>query len=113
MLNADWMISPLRTALRVTRFDEYTEAGTSNTSTADDRTFGAKCVTDLDIAVQIDDTINFAVGANNLFDVYPDPIGVIQATPVTATMGTSLRSVCRAGTGLVPLRARGAFPNSL
>ena len=29
--------------------------------------------------VQVNRAVNLAVGANNLFDVYPDPIGVIQA----------------------------------
>lgn len=79
VLNGEWTIGPVRTAVRATRFGEYTEAGTSNTSTADDRTFGAKWVTDLDVSVQLNKTINLAVGANNLFDVYPEPIGVIQA----------------------------------
>ena len=79
VLNSDWTIGPVRTALRVTRFGKYREAGTSNTSTVDDRTFGAKWVTDLDVSVQVNQTINLAVGANNLFDVYPDPIGVVQA----------------------------------
>jgi len=79
VFNGEWTIGPVRTALRVTRFGKYTETGTSNTSTADDRTFGPKWVTDLDVMVQVTDAINLAVGANNLFDVYPDPIGVIQA----------------------------------
>lgn len=78
ILNADWEIGPVRTALRVTRFGTYTEAGSSNTSTADDRTFGPKWVSDLDVSVQVTPAINLAVGANNLFDVYPDPVGVIQ-----------------------------------
>lgn len=79
VVNGEWNIGLVRTALRATRFGKYTEAGTSNTSTADDRTFSAKWVTDLDVSVQLTDSLNIAVGANNLFDVYPDPIGVIQA----------------------------------
>jgi len=79
VLNGDWSIGPVRTALRVTRFGKYTEAGTSNTSTADDRTFPAAWVTDLDVSVKVSERINLAVGANNLFDVYPAAIGVIQA----------------------------------
>lgn len=79
VLTADWSLGPVHAVLRNTRFGRYTEAGTSNTSTVDDRTFGAKWVTDLDIAVQLNETINVAVGANNLFDVYPEKIGVIQA----------------------------------
>lgn len=79
VLSSDWTLGPVRSLLRVTRFGKYSEAGTSQTSTADDRTFGAKWVTDLDISAQLSKAINLAVGANNLFDVYPDPIGVTQA----------------------------------
>lgn len=79
VLSSDWTLGPVRTLLRVTRFGKYTEAGTSQTSTADDRTFSAKWVTDLDISAQLSKAVNLAVGANNLFDVYPDPIGVTQA----------------------------------
>lgn len=79
VLSSDWTLGSIRSLLRVTRFGKYSEAGTSQTSTADDRTFGAKWVTDLDISAQLSKAINLAVGANNLFDVYPDPIGVTQA----------------------------------
>jgi iron complex outermembrane recepter protein len=79
VLSADWSIGPVRSLLRVTRFGKYTETGTSQISTADDRTFSAKWITDLDISAQVSPAINLAVGANNLFDVYPDPIGVTQA----------------------------------
>ncbi|WP_232037311.1 TonB-dependent receptor plug domain-containing protein [Sphingobium amiense] len=79
VLNGEWTAGPVKTGLRVTRFGHYTEAGASQTSTADDRTFSPKWVTDLDISVQVNRAVNLAVGANNLFDVYPDPIGVIQA----------------------------------
>ena len=79
VLSGDWSVGSIRTLLRVTRFGRYTETGTSQTSTADDRTFSPKWVTDLDISAQVTPAINLAVGANNLFDVYPDPIGVTQA----------------------------------
>ncbi|NML09242.1 TonB-dependent receptor [Sphingobium sp. AR-3-1] len=79
VLSNEWTIGPIRSLLRVTRFGKYTETGTSQTSTADDRTYSPKWVTDLDISAQVTKTINLAVGANNLFDVYPDRIGVIQA----------------------------------
>ncbi|MBZ9648459.1 TonB-dependent receptor [Sphingobium sp. 3R8] len=79
VLNGEWTVGPVKTSLRLTRFGRYTEAGSSQTSTADDRTFSPKWVTDLDISAQVSRTINVAVGANNLFDVYPDPIGVVQA----------------------------------
>ena len=79
VLSSEWTVGAIRSLLRVTRFGKYGEAGTSQTSTADDRNFGPKWVTDLDISAQLTRSINLAVGANNLFDVYPDPVGVIQA----------------------------------
>ncbi|MBL7990361.1 MAG: TonB-dependent receptor [Candidatus Kapabacteria bacterium] len=39
-----------------------------------DQTFSAKILTDLDISVDIVPGVRIAVGANNLFDVYPDPL---------------------------------------
>ncbi|HEX7854780.1 MAG TPA: TonB-dependent receptor [Sphingobium sp.] len=79
ILNGEWSLGKLRTGLRVTRFGSYVEAGSSQTSTADDRTFSPKWVTDLDISYDVTKAINVAVGANNLFDIYPDRIGVVQA----------------------------------
>ena len=79
VISGEWSIGPVRSLVRTTRFGRYTETGTSQTSTADDRTFSPKWVTDLDISVDVTSSVNVAVGANNLFDVYPDPIGVIQA----------------------------------
>ncbi|UII32482.1 TonB-dependent receptor [Fulvivirga ulvae] len=37
-----------------------------------DQEFGAKIITDLSIGYNITDHINLTVGANNLFDIYPD-----------------------------------------
>lgn len=87
VLSSEWTIGPVRSLLRVTRFGKYTETGTSQTSTADDRTFGPKWVTDLDISAQLTSIINVAMGANNLFDIYPDAIGVIQANTGSGLYG--------------------------
>ena len=45
-----------------------------------DRSFGAKWVTDLELAWQASEAINVAVGANNLFNVYPDANGIFNAS---------------------------------
>lgn len=62
-----------------------------------DQTFGSKVITDVVITYIIKPGINFSVGANNLLDVYPDPIYVdprnsltaVYANPVAGTLGTS------------------------
>jgi len=79
VLNTDWTLGAFRSALRITRFGKYTETSASQTSTVDDRTFGAKWIADIDVAADVGKNLTVAVGANNLFDVYPDAIGVVQA----------------------------------
>ncbi len=79
VFNTDWTIGAFRSALRLTRFGKYTETSASQTSTVDDRTFSAKWVADIDVAADVSKNLTLAVGANNLFDVYPDAIGVVQA----------------------------------
>src|SRR5690606_16855309 len=65
---ADWNVN-----LAFTRYGEYTEG--SNIP-ANVRTFSAKWITDLDVAYAITDNVTVALGANNLFDVYPDKKGI-------------------------------------
>ncbi|HEV2147782.1 MAG TPA: TonB-dependent receptor [Longimicrobiaceae bacterium] len=51
------------------RFGEVTAFGTREEL---DQTFGAKWITDLEVGYRLRDRVEIAVGANNLFDVYPD-----------------------------------------
>ena len=39
---------------------------------ADAQTFGAKVVTDLSLSYAISKSLKATIGANNLFDIYPD-----------------------------------------
>jgi len=57
-------------ALINSRFGEikYVDAETEEK----DEVFGAKWVTDLSVSYKLNNNISFTVGANNLFDVYPD-----------------------------------------
>ena len=41
---------------------------------ADRQTFGGKVVTDLSLGYQLTKNLKWTVGANNLFDVYPDKV---------------------------------------
>jgi len=47
---------------------------------ASDRYFGAKWITDMELNWQVNKAIGVAIGANNLFNVYPDAVGVTSAT---------------------------------
>jgi iron complex outermembrane receptor protein len=74
VLTNDWNLDRLHVLGRVTRYGRYVEA--SNVATGD-RSFGAAWVADLDVGYDLSDSITVSVGANNLFDVYPDRNGLI------------------------------------
>ena len=40
---------------------------------ANDEVFGAKVLIDVDVGYQANKTVYFAIGADNLFDEFPDP----------------------------------------
>ena len=55
--------------LRNVWFGEVTEA---TTTVANQQVFGAKLVTDLSFGYQLSESTTITIGANNLFDIYPD-----------------------------------------
>lgn len=70
---------------RLTRFGKFqllqngvTSGGV--TTYPNDRSYGAKWITDLEASWQVTPLVNVAVGANNIFNVYPDETGQISAT---------------------------------
>lgn len=56
--------------IRVNRFGEYKSYHTSNPDL--DQVYSEKFITDLEISREVATGTRFAVGVNNLFDVYPD-----------------------------------------
>ena len=76
VLSGNWELGKFRLLLRGTRFGRYTE---SSSVAASDRTFGAKWVADAEAEVAISQKVSLAVGANNLFDAYPDRNGLVAA----------------------------------
>ncbi|WP_232792843.1 TonB-dependent receptor plug domain-containing protein [Caulobacter hibisci] len=84
VLGAVWGLKAVSSSLRVTRYGEYTEAGTSVSL---DRTYSPKWVADLDIAWDVRPNTNVAIGANNLFDQHPDKIGIVNADQGTLQFG--------------------------
>jgi iron complex outermembrane receptor protein len=65
----DWSLNT-----RVNRFGGFSAF---DNTVANDRSYGAKWIADLELNWQATEAFNIAVGANNLFNVYPDfdPIG--------------------------------------
>ncbi|MCH7627451.1 MAG: TonB-dependent receptor [Proteobacteria bacterium] len=74
VLSANWDLGKARILARATRYGQYTE---SSSVEASDRTFGAKWVADLELGYELSDHVNFSVGANNLFDSYPERNGLV------------------------------------
>ena len=74
VLSNDWSLGRVHALGRITRYGGYTEA--SNVASGD-RRFGAKWIADLDVGYDLSDHVTLSVGANNLFDSYPDRNGII------------------------------------
>jgi iron complex outermembrane receptor protein len=78
-LSANYNLKKLGILLRTVRFGEVTFLNavdptipTNNLPLEIDQTFSAKWITDISISYKILSQLNLTLGANNLFDVYPD-----------------------------------------
>ncbi len=92
MLTADGAIGAFGITARTTRYGKVISPGAANPITdptsltalgPDDITLTPKWITDLEIRYDLfDNRLGLAIGANNLFDVYPDrsPFGVRPAS---------------------------------
>jgi iron complex outermembrane receptor protein len=95
----DHSIGRLGTNLHVQKYGDVGFRG-SATSTALDQTFGAEWITDLNITYKPIRQLGITVGANNLFDVYPDKqiaansnSGIFQFSNTVTTFGFNGRFV--------------------
>jgi len=85
MVSLNYKVGSFGSNLRVTRFGQVAVRDPANPAL--DETFSPKIVTDVSVNYLITKNINIVVGANNLFDVYPDPLRVNQwATPTRTTV---------------------------
>jgi len=89
-LEVNWTWGNWAVNARDTRFGAFSVL--QNTP-SQDRAFGAKWVADLEVSYKLPHNVLVAVGANNLFNVYPDANGIFNATtgsgqyPGTSPMG--------------------------
>jgi iron complex outermembrane receptor protein len=74
ILTANWHIWRLHNLVRLTRYGKYTEA---STTAGFDVVFGPKAVTDIDVGYDLTENVAIALGAYNVFNVYPDKKGAI------------------------------------
>ena len=84
ILSADWRRDRLKVGARLTRYGRYTEVGTAPVN---DRTFSPKWISDLDVSWDVGERTTIGAGANNLFGVRPDSIGIVDARYGTGLYG--------------------------
>ena len=70
-LAVNYDLGNLSAMVRTIRFGEYTSRHSSNPDR--DQTYGAKWITDLNLNWSFNERFSLTLGANNIFDVYPDP----------------------------------------
>ena len=73
ILAANWKVSAYTLNLAVTRYGSYIEG---DNNPINDRKYSAKWISDVDAAYDINKHFTVALGANNLFNVYPDKKGI-------------------------------------
>ncbi|MDP3869381.1 TonB-dependent siderophore receptor [Phenylobacterium sp.] len=69
LLGAEWSHDRWRVNLRESRYGKFDSINNNPTF---DQHYGAKWITDLEVGYEVNDRVSVAVGANNIFDVYPD-----------------------------------------
>jgi iron complex outermembrane receptor protein len=83
ILGGDWSIERFNLNLALTRYGSYKEVNVSADRSLD-RVYSAKWITDLDLGYNLTKDLNVAIGAKNLFDVYPKKQGVPSSTMVSS-----------------------------
>lgn len=71
ILGANWQRERWTSNLTLTRYGSWREVN-SATDRSLDREYKARWITDIDVGYQLTEDLNLAVGAQNLFDTYPE-----------------------------------------
>ncbi|MEE1886629.1 TonB-dependent receptor plug domain-containing protein [Pseudomonas carassii] len=71
ILGANWRLDRYRVNLGLTRYGSWREVNDDNDRSLD-REYKARWITDLDVGYQLTRDLELAIGARNLFDVYPE-----------------------------------------
>lgn len=69
----DWKLGGVGATVRASYYGDVTQPGST---VAGDTHTGKKTIVDLEGRYQVTQNIGLAVGANNLFDIYPDPLSI-------------------------------------
>ena len=90
ILSGDWSRGPWSVNLQATQYGRYAEANTAGVATlakANPRYYSAQWITDLEIDYKVARNTKVGIGADNLFDVYPDAVGIVSAQYGTGRYG--------------------------
>lgn len=71
ILGGNWRLDRYRVNLGLTRYGSWREVNAANDRSLD-RAYKARWITDLDVGYQLTKDLELALGARNLFDVYPE-----------------------------------------
>ena len=71
ILGGNWRLDRYRVNLGLTRYGSWREVNAANDRSLD-REYKARWITDLDVGYQLTKDLELAIGARNLFDVYPE-----------------------------------------
>ncbi len=85
--SANYKVDRFGAMLRFTRYGEVYTRDASDPAL--DESFGAKIVSDLSLSYKVAKKLTATLGANNLFDVYPDKLKVVNV-PVPGSVGPFL-----------------------
>jgi len=76
-IGLNWAWHDFNLNLRQTRFGKYTIV---QNAVANDRSYGAEWITDVELSYKVLKSVTLAIGSNNLFNNYPDANGIFNAT---------------------------------
>lgn len=82
----NWSLSKVSLNARLVRYGSYTVPQLAATA---DQHFGGKWITDAEVGYDVSEHLNLAIGANNLFNVYPDRAGVFNTSLGFQQYGTA------------------------
>ncbi|WP_313643637.1 TonB-dependent receptor [Pseudomonas sp.] len=71
ILGGNWRLDRYRVNLGLTRYGSWREVNAANDRSLD-REYKARWITDLDVGYELTKDLEVAIGARNLFDVYPE-----------------------------------------
>ncbi|MFT4022094.1 MAG: TonB-dependent receptor, partial [Acinetobacter sp.] len=76
-LGANWQFNKFDINARVTRYGSYIAA---DTNPALDQKFGAKWIADIDATYHVTDNLSLTLGADNVFNTYPDKSNILDSS---------------------------------